>query len=137
MVDLIYFPTCLLLIFSTYIFLRRTTALIHELGHAVPALMFTNEKVSIFLGSYGDISKCKCFKIGKRLYFYFRLNPLKWNFGMVKHASVSSSFLKSLLILLLGPLSSFIIASTALWIAFSFNLHGAIKLFTIFFLYQQ
>ena len=53
---------------------------------------------------------------------------------MVRHASVSSSFSKSLLILLLGPLSSFIIASTALWIAYSFNLHGAIKLFTLFFL---
>ena len=51
---------------------------------------------------------------------------------MVKHSANKLAPLKKLIILLLGPLFSLIIASLALWIVYSFNLNGFLKLFTLF-----
>jgi hypothetical protein len=47
------FPVIILPLFlSIFIITRFSTVLFHEVGHAIPALVFTKEKVIIYLGSY-------------------------------------------------------------------------------------
>jgi len=130
--DLVFPLFILPLFFLLFLAARSLTTFFHELGHALPALLFT--KVTVFLGSYGNIDKSVKVIINKRFGFYFRLNPLKWGKGMVEFGSVSVSFTKHLFILLLGPLFSLIIATVALYTIFSFDLNGFLKLSGIIFL---
>lgn len=43
---------------------RALIVTLEELGHAIPGMLFTNEKVAIYIGSYGDPEKSLNFKIG-------------------------------------------------------------------------
>ena len=55
---------------SGIIFMRSITTFFHEMGHAIPALLFTQkEKVNVFVGTYGDISNSLQLNFG-------RLSPL-------------------------------------------------------------
>jgi len=36
---------------------RQLSVFFHELGHAIPALVLTKEKVTIYIGSFGDPNK--------------------------------------------------------------------------------
>jgi Tfp pilus assembly protein PilF len=124
------------IVFSIYILFIVTTAIttfLHELGHAIPALIFTWEKVSIYLGTYGDNEKSRNIRLSSRLTLYFLPNPLKWRRGMVQHSIGEQEFGKRLVITLLGPLMSLIIAVIALWTVFSFDMHGFLKVFAIVF----
>ena len=38
------------------IVIKLSTTFFHEMGHAIPALIFTKKPVSVYVGSYGDIS---------------------------------------------------------------------------------
>ncbi len=116
------------------IFARLLTTLIHELGHAIPALIFTENDVEIFLGSYGDYNKSKSLKLSRRFRIYFTLNPLRWWGGMVNYSTLSDSFYKRLSVLLLGPLFSFILAIAAILVVWCFDFNGFLKLLTLFFL---
>jgi tetratricopeptide (TPR) repeat protein len=123
------------LFLSIFIVSRFLTVLFHELGHAIPAMYFTRQKVEIYLGSYGDngspnIHLCPLLKV----YFYW--NPFKWNKGMARFQSYQSTFYKDFTILILGPLSSLLFASLAVWIVFEFDLHGLIKLFSVIFFFS-
>ncbi len=51
--------------------LSPLVTLLHELGHAIPALLVTRKKVTIYIGSYGDPQKSLCFRVGL-LEFYVR-----------------------------------------------------------------
>src|ERR1700733_4247692 len=44
------------------------TILIHELGHAIPALLFTQKPVTIYAGTFGDDTSQK-FKFGRLTIF--------------------------------------------------------------------
>jgi tetratricopeptide (TPR) repeat protein len=132
--DSYVYPAVILPLFlSILIITRLLTTLFHELGHAIPAMIFTREKVTAFLGSYGDIGKSKSIKLNNRFRIFFVLNPLKWRGGMVKHSPNNLTTFKTLIILLLGPLFSLILGSAALWIVYSFDLNGFLKLFTLLF----
>ncbi len=85
---------------------RIITTTIHELGHAIPALLFSNEPVSIYVGSYGDPSKSKVLQFG-RLTAFFRLNITKWNLGVCSHGPVQK-MAQELLVILGGPMASLI-----------------------------
>ncbi|MFI5140640.1 MAG: hypothetical protein ACHQIM_22675, partial [Sphingobacteriales bacterium] len=123
--DSYVYPVVILPLFLLILIAARLlTILFHELGHAIPATLFTKEKVTVFLGSYGDIQNSKCISFGKRLIIYFRVNPFKWKAGMVKHNPIGLSTIKEFLILLLGPLCSLLLASTAIYIVYSFDLNG-------------
>ena len=131
------FPAVIIPLFiCLFIIARFITVLLHELGHAIPALIFTKEKVTVFLGSYGDIKKSKHLPLNKRSSIYFKLNPLKWRGGMIQHGSNNLSVLKNLIILFTGPLFSLFIAIVALWLVFSFDLNGFLKLLSIIFLFS-
>ncbi len=86
---------------------RSITTLIHELGHAIPSLIFTKEEVIICVGSYENLTKSKGIQIG-RLTVFFTLNLLNWNSGLCLHQGVTSFFQK-FLIILGGPLASLLI----------------------------
>jgi hypothetical protein len=56
------------------------TVTLHELGHAIPALLMTRDEVTIYIGSIGDPYRCFHFRAG-RLEFYCKYNPLFWYRG--------------------------------------------------------
>jgi len=95
----IAFAAILIVIFS-----RSITTFFHEMGHAIPSLLFTEGPVIVCLGSYADISKSKGFSIG-RLTIYFKLNILAWIIGLCSHEKAKSNF-QNLLIIVGGPLAS-------------------------------
>lgn len=133
MIDIIVPIVTTLFLLMSFVFARIVTTLFHELGHGIPAMIFIKEKVDIFLGSYGDVEKSKHLVFGKKLNIYFKLNPLKWSRGMAQHTGNNLTTFKSLIILSLGPLCSLFLAISAIWIIYSFNLNGFLKLFSIIF----
>lgn len=90
------------------LFARSITTLFHELGHAIPALIYTPNRVVVHIGSYGDVAKSLHLTIG-RLDIYFQLNLLAWNLGMCTHEG-ELSIGQRLLILFGGPVFSVLLA---------------------------
>lgn len=113
--------------------IRPLTVLIHELGHGLPALLFTTEKVQIYIGSYGDPSKSLHITIG-RLEIYFKYNPILWNHGLCVPKSDNISINKNIVITLFGPIISLLFGISSILIAFAGNLHGSLKMISVFFL---
>ncbi len=100
----------------------------HEMAHAIPALFFTKENVSIYIGSYGDERGPKI-TIGKlTIYFKLRFFYTKTG-GLCKHSRTFSIF-KELIILISGPVITFFIALTLFYIVFTNDAHGFFKAFT-------
>jgi len=89
------------------IFSRSITTFVHEMGHAIPSLLFTSGPVVICLGSYADISKSYGFAIG-RLTIFFKLNILSWIIGLCSHEKTKSRT-HSAIITLGGPLASLLL----------------------------
>lgn len=125
------YATILFCLYLLFIVTSATTTFLHEVGHAIPSLIFTKEKVSIYLGTYGDDEKSRKINLSNRLAIHFLLNPLTWRRGMVRSNTSSLKLSKQFTVILLGPLMSLIIAGIALWITFSFNLHGSLKVFAM------
>lgn len=97
------------------IFLRSITTFFHEMGHALPALLFTKkEKVNVLVGTYGDISNCLQINLG-RLALYLKLNVFNWRIGLCTHGQVKG-LLPKLLVILGGPIASVLIGGIALYI---------------------
>ena len=94
------------------IFSRSVTTLIHELGHAIPSLIFTSQEVNLYVGSYGNISHSKIIKFG-RLTIFFRLRILELHLGLCSHYP-TSSILKELMIVFGGPLFSLLLGLVCL-----------------------
>jgi len=59
-----YFPIILLSLILLVLLTRPLTVIFHELGHAIPAILLTKEKVTVYIGSYGDPKKSLRIKIG-------------------------------------------------------------------------
>ena len=129
------FPAVIIPLFiCLFIIARFITVLLHELGHAIPALIFTKEKVIVFLGSYGVTETSKHSQMGKRLSFYFKLNPFAWRSGMIIHSPENVSVRKNLIILFMGTCFPIFIAIVTLCVVFALDMNGFLKLFTLIFL---
>ena len=102
------------------LFARSLTTFFHELGHAVPALFFTEEAVNVYIGTYGDISKGMQTRIG-RLQLFCRLNLFDWKLRMCSFVPCSTPW-KSFLILLGGPIASLLISIPLLLIILNYDL---------------
>ena len=89
--------------------IKISTTFFHEMGHAIPALLFTTKPVKVYIGSYGDISKTTQFEIG-RLTIYFKWNLLDWKMGMCSHDGQVKTTLQHVLIILGGPIASLFIS---------------------------
>ena len=102
------------------ILLRSLTTLFHELGHAIPALVFTSKVVEVYVGSYGSIEESLHFRLG-RLRFYLRWNPFVWQLGMCRQGERVAVW-KELLIILGGPLASTLLAILAFFMIINYEL---------------
>lgn len=94
---------------------RSITTFFHELGHAIPALIFTSEEVYLVVGSYGDLDKSFYVKLG-RLTIVFKFNFMVWYQGVCMHMP-TRGFAQNFLITIGGPLMSLLLAlGLFLWI---------------------
>lgn len=92
---------------------RSITTFFHELGHAIPSLFFTNDRVDVYVGSYGDISKSWQFDIG-RLRFYLTYKVWGWDLGMCVSKG-AEYYVQQMIIVLAGPLMSLSIATILMY----------------------
>jgi Flp pilus assembly protein TadD len=81
--------------------------LLHELGHAVPVLFWSKEKVTVFVGSLGDPGQSLRFRIG-RLEIFLKYNPFLWVRGLCKPGE-TLSVRKQLFFIAMGPVTSLLI----------------------------
>ena len=93
---------------------RIITITIHELGHAIPSLLFTNGEVEIHVGSFGDNKDSFKIDLG-RLKAFFKLNILHWNSGLCSRKENSNLF-HSIIIGLGGPFFSLLTGGVLLLI---------------------
>ncbi len=94
--------------------IRPITTFIHEMGHALPALWFTDQEVTIYVGSYGDTDNSSRFQLG-RLTIYLQFNLFYWDMGLCTfHGRLNNT--QSFITILGGPLLSLLLA------AYLFNL---------------
>jgi tetratricopeptide (TPR) repeat protein len=119
-------------IFLLILVTRPFTVFFHELGHAVPALLFTRQKVEVYLGSYGDPENSFQLKTGL-LEIWFR-KSIFWKAGLCVPSSTPMSVNKNIIFTLCGPLASIIIALLGAYFVMTFDMHGSLKLFILFFL---
>lgn len=92
------------LFFFSILACRPITVLIHELGHAFFALLFTKKPVTIFVGSHGDSTKSFVFQLG-RLQSFMSFDIFQSQIGLCTHAP-AKNIRHTLLIILGGPLAS-------------------------------
>lgn len=110
---------------------RPITVLFHELGHAIPAILLTRQKVTIYIGSYGDPANSIKVKIGL-LEAWFKWNPF-WKCGVCVPSASEVPVNKRLLYTVTGPLASLFMAFVGAYLIFRFDLHGSLKLAIVFF----
>lgn len=128
-----YFPIFLLILFGLFLITRPLTVLFHELGHAIPAILLTKQKVTIYIGSYGDPKKSIKINLAI-LEIFFRYNPFAWRLGLCVPSSKTNSVNRQILYTLTGPLASLVMGSIACYFAFAYDIHGFLKLFLVVFL---
>ncbi len=96
--------------------IRSITTLLHELGHAIPALLYTDDEVRILLGTY-NYDETWSFSIG-RLTIHYKFNLFHWRQGLCSH-SRPARWQEEAWITAGGPLMSFII----IWISIGMILY--------------
>ncbi|RZK13562.1 MAG: hypothetical protein EOO56_26805, partial [Hymenobacter sp.] len=101
--------------------------LLHELGHAVPALLFTRAGVTMYLGSYGKSDNMWRIQIG--LLEIYLQRSLIWRKGLCVYAGAGLSKAQQGTIILGGVLVSVLLAALGFYGALAINLHGSVKLF--------
>lgn len=108
MIPFIEFLVSLSLILTLGISGFLVNVLLHELGHAIPILIWSEKKVIVFIGSFGARSRSLRLPFG-RLELFIKYNPLLWMRGMCQpgeHLSVK----KTIFYTAMGPLVSLAIA---------------------------
>lgn len=128
-----YFPIFILILIGLVLIARPLTVLFHEIGHAIPAILLTKQKATIYIGSYGDPKKSVKINLGL-LVIFFRYNPFAWRLGLCIPAAKSVSINRQIIYTFAGPFASLIIATIACYFTFVYDLHGFLKLFLIVFL---
>jgi tetratricopeptide (TPR) repeat protein len=131
--DMQYFPLFLLLLFGLVLLSRPLTVLFHELGHAISIVLLTKQKVTIYIGSYGDPKRSVKINLGM-LAIFFRYNPFAWRLGLCVPSATSVSINRQIVYTVAGPVASLIIAAVAVYFTFTYDLHGFLKLFLLVFL---
>ena len=111
---------------------RPITVICHELGHAIPALLLTRKKVTVYLGSYGDPEKSVKLRLGL-LEVWARLSFF-WNTGLCVPSAKEISPNRQSIYTICGPIASFLLALIGIYLIFSFDMHGVWKLLVIFFM---
>jgi len=94
----------IILCFIAVLFITPITVIIHEMGHAIPALLFTDEQVKV---QYGKGNLSRSIKIGRLLIEFKGFNSFyDFTFGFAGWECTISRT-QSAIIFLSGPLASF------------------------------
>lgn len=107
------------------------TVILHELGHAIPALLFTKQKVTVYIGSYGETKKSLTFRVG--LLEVWLKKSIFWKTGLCQTSSNIVSFPKKFIFIVGGPLASLTFAVVGSYYVFGYDMHGALKMIMSFF----
>jgi tetratricopeptide (TPR) repeat protein len=112
-----------------------SSMLLHELGHAIPILFMTREKVTIYIGSLGNPHNSFKISIG-RLEIFCTFNPVVWLIGLCKTPVENLSINKKIVYTVAGPIASLLTALVCMHFLYSFELHKDTKFFltTLFLL---
>lgn len=117
-------------IYLLIVVINPVTTFFHELGHAIPMLLFNRQgKVDMFIGSFNDVEKSVQFKMG-RLHLYIRLTPLLLMkpAGLCRGSQAESSYRQQLVILFGGAVFSLLLAVVSLSLILVYNDHRALSL---------
>jgi len=111
-------------IFTTVIPLALLIALtffiavaIHELGHAIPALLMTRQEVTIYIGSIGSPYKSFHVSFG-RLTLFCKYNPLLWYKGCCLASDYDLSIDQKIVFVAGGPVAS-LLGTLGSWLLLS------------------
>ena len=91
-----------------YIIFMPVLTLLHELGHAIPALIFTKEKVIVDIGNSNLNKKIKLNRLVIKLNGYKSLTDV--SYGYINWTPLDSNKMKSVFMILGGPLTSLIVS---------------------------
>lgn len=112
-----------------FVLVRPITTFLHELGHSLPALVFTQGPVGMVIGIPKKLNATPLVKLG-RLYLWISADPRLWFGGYCTHGHTQRRW-HEVLILVGGTIFSIIISVLASWWAFVFDAHGFIKVVLI------
>jgi len=121
-------PVLVLMVIVT----RPLTVLLHELGHAVPALLFSRGPVTVYIGSFEDTSRSRPLHAG-RLTCWFRRNPLKWWWGLCEADCGSMSVARQVIYVSGGAIVSLVLALCMLYLLLYGRLQPLPRVFCILF----
>ncbi|MEQ6124033.1 tetratricopeptide repeat protein [Pseudotenacibaculum sp. MALMAid0570] len=127
---LFFYYLVFLILFA--VILRPFSTLIHELGHGIPALLLTDKKVTLYLGSYGNPKESFKVVIG-RLELFFNKKPFNWKIGLCLFEQQKLSISNQIFINLMGPLASLILSIILSYLVFFSNLNDHVKAILFFF----
>lgn len=125
----------LLFIFESLLLLtivRGIVVILHELGHTIPAIILTKQKVSIYIGSYGNPKKSINLKIGL-LDVWLSYEMLSWKNGLCVPLAENISINRKIIYVLTGPICSSIFATFYLYLAFLKDFGEFYLLFAVMF----
>jgi len=120
------------IIFILIVLIRGMVVILHELGHAIPAIILTKQQVSIYIGSYGEREKSINFTIGL-LDVWISYKMQFWRNGLCSPSAKNISINKQVIYILCGPLCAMFLASLFLYFAISFELNDSFMLFGALF----
>jgi tetratricopeptide (TPR) repeat protein len=107
------------------------TVILHELGHAIPAILFTRKKVTVYIGSYGETKKSLKFRFG--LLEVQLKKSIFWKTGLCRTSATSLSLTKKVIFIVCGPLASLTFAIVTSFVVFTYDMHGGLKMIMSFF----
>lgn len=109
---------------------RPVTVFIHELGHAIPFLLFTNSPVHIFIGFESNADTSNGISIG-RLKIHVSSNPLKWMYGYCTTKGRFKNITQDIITTISGPLLSFVFSLTLFIYLLQPTVHGILKVLAL------
>lgn len=105
----------------------------HEIGHAIPLLLFSKNPVLLFVGNKANSKKFIDFNVG-RLHFKVCYDSFFVSGYARFEENITLAKWKNIVIVLWGPLFSAIVCAILFFSAFYLNLHGFFKFLMIGFL---
>jgi tetratricopeptide (TPR) repeat protein len=110
--------------------IRLLTVSLHELGHAIPAILFSKEKVTIYIGSLGNKESAFHFNIGL-LEVWFHYNPISWKAGLCKPHGAAMSINQQIIYVICGPVASMLIAISVLVLTQLYQFSESVNFFLL------
>lgn len=104
-------------------------AILHEMGHALAYLILTRPpRVDIYIGTYRFPEKAISFRIGKLNFFIKRSFPFVKGIGLCRSYKPETNYLNYIVILLAGPVFTFVSAAVIGLIAFNSDASLLVKI---------